>query len=238
VSITRSADNCGYVGLGVERLNPDQPADVKEAFNIAVSPKADGRDPNLWPALDGFRPAMEAYRAAMLALSARLHRLLALELGLEADFFDAHFTRPMSTLRLLRYPPVAQADAAPGCGAHTDYGNITLLAQDAVGGLEVRRRRGGWVAAPPIAGALVCNIGDCLMRWSNDVYVSTPHRVTRPTAQPRYSIAYFSDPDPDALVACLPGCSSASRPPRYAPIRAADYMRSRFDATYAYRLAN
>jgi isopenicillin N synthase-like dioxygenase len=75
------------------------------------------------------------------------------------------------------------------------------------------------------------------MRWSNDTYVSNPHRVVSPVEQERYSIAYFSDPDSDADIRCLPGCSSAANPPRYAPIAAAEYLRQRFEATYAYRRA-
>ncbi|WVM90868.1 2OG-Fe(II) oxygenase family protein [Halopseudomonas pachastrellae] len=76
-----------------------------------------------------------------------------------------------------------------GAGAHTDYGNVTLLATDKVAGLQVLTRQGQWIDAPHVEGAFVCNIGDCLMRWSNDTYVSTPHRV-RPPEQERYSIAF------------------------------------------------
>lgn len=70
-----------------------------------------------------------------------------------------------------------------GAGAHTDYGNVTLLATDGVAGLQVRRRDGTWFDAPALPGALICNIGDCLMRWTNDVYVSTPHRELKPAAE-------------------------------------------------------
>ena len=115
----------------------------------------------------------------------------------------------MATLRLLRYPGAARADDAIGAGTHTDYGNLTLLATDDVGGLEVRTRDGEWIEAPALPGAFVVNIGDCLMRWTNDVYVSTPHRVVNRSARERYSIAFFYDPNPDAEVAAIP---SASRP--------------------------
>jgi isopenicillin N synthase-like dioxygenase len=119
-----------------------------------------------------------------------------------------------------------------GAGAHTDYGSVTLLLTDDAGGLEVRRRDGVWIQAPPIPNTFVCNIGDCLMRWSNDIYVSTPHRVVSPPGRDRYSVAFFLDPNPDALIECLPGCSSAERPAKYPPILAADYLRQRLDATY------
>lgn len=109
-----------------------------------------------------------------------------------------------------------------------------MLATDTVGGLQIRRRDGVWIDAPHVPGALICNIGDCLMRWSKDVYVSTPHRVASPNAI-RYSIAFFLDANPDALVECLPSCQSAERPARYPPITSAQYLKSRLDATYASR---
>jgi isopenicillin N synthase-like dioxygenase len=120
-----------------------------------------------------------------------------------------------------------------GAGVHTDYGNVTLLATDAAGGLMVRDRSGQWLDAPVIPGAFVCNIGDCLMRWTNDIYVSTPHKVVTPPGRDRYSIAFFLDPDPDARVACLPTCTDATRPMKYPPVSAADFLRSRLEPTYA-----
>jgi len=107
-----------------------------------------------------------------------------------------------------------------------------LLATDDVAGLQVCTRDGNWIYAPSIAGAFICNIGDCLMRWANDVYASTPHRVWPPQRE-RFSIAFFLDPNPDALVCAIPSCVPQGESPRYAPIAAADYLRERFAATYA-----
>ena len=104
-----------------------------------------------------------------------------------------------------------RADGELGAGEHTDYGNVTLLATDEVGGLMVRDRVGHWLEAPVVPEAFVCNIGDCLMRWSNDTYVSTPHKVVSPPGKDRYSVAFFLDPNPDAVVACLPTCPNSSR---------------------------
>ena len=164
-----------------------------------------------------------------------LHRGFALDLGLESDFFESKLDKPNATLRLLHYPPVTSPppDGQLGAGAHTDYGNVTLLATDAVGGLMVRDRSGRWLDAPVVPGAFICNIGDCLMRWSNDVYVSTPHKVVSPLGADRYSVAFFLDPNPDAMVACLPTCTSADRPARYKPVTGADFLRSRLEPTYA-----
>lgn len=243
VSIARSGHNRGYVGRAVEALDPARGPDDKEAFNVGLDLAADDPDvlagrpfrgPNLWPDLPGFREALLRYYDAMLGLGVALHRAVAVDLGLEPGFFDDKFRRPLATLRLLRYP-ARPGGAAPtlGAGAHTDYGNLTLLATDAVGGLEVRRRDGAWIAAPPIPGTYVCNVGDCLMRWTDGVYASTPHRVVSPAGRARSSVAFFLDADPDAVVAALPGCVPAGEAPRYPPVTVADHLRSRLDAAYA-----
>jgi isopenicillin N synthase-like dioxygenase len=157
---------------------------------------------------------MLAYYDAVWKLGRRLHRAFAVDLGLPASFFEDKLDRPMATLRLLHYPPMPANPIAGqlGAGEHTDYGNLTLLATDGSGGLEVRTRAGDWIAAPTVEGALLCNIGDCLMRWTNDVYVSTPHRVVSRRGQERYSIAFFLDPTPRRWwPCCRPARSVAKR---------------------------
>jgi isopenicillin N synthase-like dioxygenase len=114
---------------------------------------------------------------------------------------------------------------------HTDYGNLTILATDGVAGLQVRTRSGAWLDAPHIPGAFVCNIGDCLMRWTNDVYISTPHRVAIPV-QDRYSVAFFLDPNPDARVEVLQACIAPGAASKYPPTTGANYLRERLTATY------
>jgi isopenicillin N synthase-like dioxygenase len=241
-----TAGNRGYIRLGAERLDPDKPPDLKEAFNIGLELAPDDpeliaarpfRAPNVWPAVDEFRAVMLDYFTRMWRLGVLLHRAFARDLGLAPDFFADRFRKPMATLRLLHYPPSGAPLAAGrlGAGAHTDYGNVTLLATDAVGGLMVRDRDGRWLDAPVIADAFVCNIGDCLMRWTNDIYVSTPHKVVSPPGRDRYSVAFFLDPDPDAIVACLPTCAGPDRPARYTPVTASDFLRSRLEPTYAKR---
>ena len=240
-AITRSRHNRGYVGIARESLNLEQ-ADLKEAFNIGLDlPASDAeviagkpfRGVNLWPQLPGFRDTAIQYFNAVWQVGLDLHLAIATDLGLPARYFANKFDRPMATLRLLHYPPrVANSEKHPGAGEHTDYGSLTILLTDDVGGLEVRRRDGTWVEAPPIPGTFVCNIGDCLMRWSNGTYVSTPHRVTSPLGRDRYSIAFFLDPNPEALIECLPGCTAPDEPPKYPPILAADYLTQRLVATY------
>jgi isopenicillin N synthase-like dioxygenase len=236
--------NRGYIRLGVERLDPTKPPDLKEAFNIGLELAPDDpeliagepfRAPNAWPAVAGFRAVMLDYFERMWRLGVLLHRAFARDLGLDPAFFADRFRKPMATLRLLHYPPtdMAPAEGQLGAGVHTDYGNVTLLATDAGGGLMVRDRDGRWHDAPVIPDAFVCNIGDCLMRWTNDTYVSTPHKVVSPPGRDRCSVAFFLDPDPDAIVACLPGCTGPGRPAKYPPVTAADFLRSRLEPTYA-----
>ncbi|MGA7808853.1 isopenicillin N synthase family dioxygenase [Bradyrhizobium sp.] len=243
-SFSGPGGNRGYIRLGGEALDPDKPADVKEAFNIGLEldpedPELKARAPfraaNLWPDMPGFRATMLDYFNQVWRLGRDLHRGFALDLGLAPDFFESRLDKPIATLRLLHYPPVTTplSDGQLGAGIHTDYGNVTLLATDAVGGLMVQDRSGRWLDAPVIQDAFVCNIGDCLMRWSNDVYVSTPHKVVSPPGKDRYSVAFFLDPNPDAIVACLPSCTSAERPAKYAPITGAEFLRSRLEPTYA-----
>jgi isopenicillin N synthase-like dioxygenase len=239
--IKRSPHNRGYVGIATESLNSTQ-ADQKEAFNIGLDllesdPEVIAGKPfrgvNQWPKTPGFRDTTLGYFNAVWRLSVDLHLAIAADLGLPPTFFADKFDRPMATLRLLHYPPRApNQDDLPGAGEHTDYGSLTILLNDKVGGLEVRRRDGAWIQAPPIPGAFICNIGDCLMRWSNDTYVSTPHRVTSPPGKDRYSIAFFLDPNPDAMIACLPGCEGPQQKAKYPPVLAADYLRQRLVATY------
>lgn len=241
LSIRRHGHNRGYVALGVEALDEKSAPDLKEAYNLVWDGEP-GRPPNVWPPIEGWRAQAQAYFDAALEVGRRLHRAFALDLGLEEDFFADKLDRPMATLRFLRYPPAAgTGSAAPltpeaaaaqaGAGAHTDYGNVTLLATDGVPGLQVRSRGGEWITAPHLPGAFMCNIGDCLMRWSNDVYVSTPHRVG-PPPRLRHSIAFFLDPNPDALVSALPGCVPAGESPRHPPVTAAEHLRQRLEATY------
>ena len=248
VSFSGPGGNRGYIRLGGETLDPGKPPDVKEAFNIGLElppddpemlARAPFRAANLWPEMPGFRDTMLDYFNRVWRLGRDLHRGFALDLGLAPDYFETRLDRPNATLRLLHYPQsvTPPAEGQLGAGVHTDYGNVTLLATDEVGGLMVQDRSGRWLDAPVIPDTFVCNIGDCLMRWSNDVYVSTPHKVVNP-GKDRYSVAFFLDPNPDAIVACLPTCVSADRPAKYAPITGAEFLRSRLEPTYAARKAN
>lgn len=159
--------------------------------------------PNLFPtAPAGLRLAVLQYMAALTDLGQRLMGGIALGLGLpESDFAD-HGTRdPLTLFRIFNYPPPASPDLW-GVGEHTDYGLLTILLQDDVGGLEVKSRS-GWVPAPPIPGTFVCNIGDMLDRMTRGVYRSTPHRVRNVSGRDRMSFPFFFDPNFSANVRAI-----------------------------------
>lgn len=193
--------------------------------------------PNLWPDLADFRAPVEAYERAMHTFCLRLLPAMALALGLPRHSFDAHFRQPTTFLRLLHYPPQAPdaPDDAFGSAPHTDYGFITILAQDRQGGLEVRRRDGTWLAAPPIPGTWVVNVADMLSRWTNGRWQSTPHRVKNLSGGDRYSCPYFFDMSMDSIVEVLPTCHDTAQPPRFPAVRYGDYLIERLDRNYDYR---
>jgi isopenicillin N synthase-like dioxygenase len=194
--------------------------------------------PNRWPDwLPGFRAAIDAYRIELERVSRAVIRLIAVALDLPADALDRHFARPTTFLRLLRYPPhpAEAGDDQFGSAPHTDYGIITLLAQDDSGGLQVRRRDGGWIDAAPLPGTFVLNVADMLARWTNDRFVSTPHRVVNRSGGDRYSLPFFFDTDMDAVIECLPTCTGPGNLPRYEPVRYGDYLMDRLNRNYDYR---
>jgi isopenicillin N synthase-like dioxygenase len=191
--------------------------------------------PNQWPEdLPLWRERLLAYFADVEALARRLMNGVALSLDLPWGYFDPYLAEHVSSLRLLHYPPHPSADPARevGCGAHTDWGAITVLAQDSVGGLEIQLPDGEWIAARPVPGAFIVNIGDMMQRWTNDLYVSTPHRVLNRSARDRYSAAFFFDPSYETRVECLPTCSGAERPARYAPITSGEHLAAMYRKTY------
>jgi isopenicillin N synthase-like dioxygenase len=228
VGIEHSPAYRGYARNGYEQFDQAHPADAKESFDI-------GPDQNLWPAdLPAFQPALQVYYDALYSLTIEIHRPIALDLGLGEHFFAPAFERAIAIARLLYYPPHPGTfdGTLHGAAPHTDYGNITFLAQDDAGGLELQTRDGAWIEIDPTPDAFVCNIGDCLMRWSNDVYVSNLHRVVNRSGRARFSVAFFGDPAADALVECLPSCTDDEHPPKYPPITYGEYLQRRLAAAY------
>jgi isopenicillin N synthase-like dioxygenase len=192
--------------------------------------------PNLWPeGAPQFRGAVSDYWRAMEALSARLMRIFALALDLDEDFFVERSKRHVTNMRINYYPAQDRPPEAGQlrAGAHSDYGAFTILkGENAPGGLEVLRRGGDWTGVPVIDEGFIINIGDLLMRWTNDKWVSTIHRVVNPPEEvrrrvDRMSIAYFFVPDHDIEVRCLETCMGAGNPSRYPPTTAGAHWRGK-----------
>lgn len=235
--------NRGYVGIQRERLNPNRPGDAKEAFNIGKencsADDALALTQNRWISdNEQFRETVLAFFDACAEAVDRVFRAFALALSLPESFIRDRHVDHEYILRLLHYPPMTQAPE-PGqirAGEHSDYGSVTLLFQDQVGGLEVQTANGDWISAPCIPNTVLINTGDLMERWSNGVFRSTRHRVGIPASdsepRSRYSIAFFCQPDYEAEIVCLETCQDADNPPRYAPISSGAYLLSRLQATY------
>ena len=227
----------GYESSGLQVLDDGSAPDLKESFRCGPDPGSEHAyfkrrlptyGPSQWPAdLPGFRAHTEAYAAAMASLGNRVLSLLALSLEQDLHFFASYYQCPMATVRLLKYPP-QPADARGnllGAGAHTDWGGITILVQDDIGGLEVRNVDGDWIAAPPLPGTFVVNLGEMLARWANQRYRSNMHRVRNNSAtRDRYSVAFFYDPEYTSRIECIPSCLGAGESPQDPPCTSGEHI--------------
>lgn len=227
-------ENFGFQGVGEEKLDPDKPADLKETFtmrNLLHASVAEER----WPD-SAFRNVSERFYEQAMGAAMKLQRLLARSLSVPDDFFEERHGGENVTLRMLHYPTFDAAQVhreQMGAGAHTDYGMLTLLWQDDVGGLQVRDEEGTWHDVPPHPGAVVINSGDMLERWSNGRYRSTWHRVLpRDPGRERFSIALFVDPDSDTVIEALPSCTNANNPPRFPRTTAGEHLQAKIEATH------
>jgi isopenicillin N synthase-like dioxygenase len=203
----------GYFPVGAE-LTAGQP-DLKEGLYFGAElgeedPRVRAGLPlhgrNLFPRqVPELRAAVLAYIDALTALSQAVLRGVALSLSLGADYFATGYTAsPTVLFRVFRYPAPPPGDGGWGVGEHSDYGLLTLLAQDATGGLQVRTPA-GWIDAPPLEGTFVGNIGDMLDRLTGGWYRSTPHRVRNASGRDRLSFPFFFDPAFTAEIPPLPG---------------------------------
>jgi len=253
IAIEASPYHRGYFAMGGENLDPEKQrddGDLKEGIKIGrdlptdhplVIARTPLHGPNQWPSdLPGWKDQMETCYAALERLGSQLMWAFALALNLPETYFDPMLKLPMATLGPLHYPPHAGdiSEAQLGAGAHTDFGCLTILSQDPVGGLQVRNSAGKWIDAPYIDGSFVVNVGDMMARWTNGIYASTVHRVINTSGRERYSMPFFFDPDFDADVSCLETCRSSDRPPRFPPTTGGQHLLDMIEATFDYRKAD
>ena len=244
VAMSVHGNNRGYFTIGEENLDPEKQkaGDLKEGFNIGrelFPGDPDLNTPlnglNAWPAdFPGFREAMLDLYNALHGLSRDLIHIFALSLDMPENHFDHMVDKPLATVRFLRYPPQLGpiSEEQLGCGAHTDFGCFTLLAQDGISGLQARNVAGEWIEIPAKTDCFVMNIGDMFQRWTNDLYISTLHRVINRNEKERYSIPFFFDPNADAKVEVLPSCVTPKNPARYAPTTGLRHILDRLSTGY------
>jgi isopenicillin N synthase-like dioxygenase len=217
------------------------PPDIQEAFGFGneradLAAKVDPVSakmyaPNIWPQRPGdFREVMVSYYDAMERLAQGVLGAMALALGLDESYFVDKFDRQASNCRIIRYPAVKETPL-PGqlrAGTHTDYGIMTFVrGDDTPGGLQVKHRSGDWIDLHIPAGDFACNIGDLMMRWSNDRWVSTLHRVAVPPPdskpQDRISLVFFTNPNPDATIECIEQCLKPGETAKYPPVTVSEH---------------
>lgn len=252
--------NRGYIATGHEKLAPLEDTagigdlrvtspDLKESMEIGKDGVASAL--NQWP--DHIDEEGQSFKRTMLSFSDTCNTLqmqimqaIALGMNLPEHFFDEYIDAGDNILRLLHYPPVPKDIfqrqlGQVRAGEHSDYGSITLLFQDARGGLQVRSPKGTFVDVTPIPDTIVVNAGDLLARWANDAITSTRHRVVEPPASvsagdekeypARYSVAYFCNPNMDQVIEALPGTYDEQEGRKYPGIKASDYLIQRLGAT-------
>ncbi len=237
----------GFIAIGEAKMYDNAKVDLKESFAWGLELPADDPDvaagkslmgPNNWPDfMPELRTALYHYYEAVLACGNDLLRAFAVGLGLHQTFFLEKYERPLARGSIIYYPtqPPDLGRSQFGVAPHTDYGCITIVWQDASGGLQVRNREGEWIAAPPIEGTFVINIGDLMARWTNGLFASTPHRVVNRSGRARHSMAVFFDPSFDAVVSCPESLHAVGGPARYEPVTCGAYVLSRFNDAFAYR---
>lgn len=250
--------NRGFGGLGTRTIgiteNKDLLPSLQEAYGIGKLDVPD--DPyfqteaassiftkNIWPdEPEDFKPALSAYYEEMDQLFTKMMRVFAVALELPDTFFESMLDRHGSTLRLIHYPAL-QSEPRPGelrSGAHTDTGTMTILhIDDTPSALQVLTRSGVWLDLNKIEGAFIINIGDLMMQWTNDKWMSNTHRVSNPPivnggSSRRLSIVYFCQMNYDTVVECLPNCCGPDNPSKYEPVRSGEYSAMR--AAQRYRL--
>ena len=234
----------GWLGFGGAKMGDKAKPDLKESF-IWGYQYDDGSLPddhqlrgvNKWPE---FLPSLQqnamSYFHQINELAKNLLTCFAMGLNLKENFFIRNCNAPLSRASLGYYPdqPKEMGEMQFGVSEHTDFGLLTILCQDSVGGLQIKGLDGQWFHAPPIDGTLIVNVADLLSRWTGGIYKSTPHRVVNSSGQERLSIVLAFDPDPETLI--NPGeIPEIEKNTNEEPITCGDYLIWRFNKAFSYR---
>jgi len=244
-------DNVGYLGLNGSmqkhsKVEVARKPNYNESFFCMRDRAPDDPDVlsgkpfrglNQWPeGLPGFREQVVAYTKAIESLGLKFLPIVARALDLPDGYLNKFFSPPQFSLRMLHYPIRDKNEEDQyGTGAHTDAGFLTFLAQKDIGGLQIRRTDGSWFDAPVLPGRFLVNTGDMMRRWTNDRFLSTPHRVMNVADVDRYSMAFFFSMNLDQVVECLPTCQGPDNPPKYDPITFLQYRTEFLNTNYFYR---
>ena len=230
----------GYIAINTSTDVNSKLADVKkpnqsESFMMMREDKSELPDvylsgPNQWPKLENFKEVLDKYTFNMTKLGRNLMRLALLSSGVRDLSVMQSLDTPTIWLRLLHYPPISKNSPSDlyGSAPHTDFGCLTILAQDEIGGLQVQTREGEWIDVPKLEGSFVVNVGDMLSRYTNGLLRSTPHRVINKSGKERFSCPFFFDPHTNAVVQPLKGTGK----PKFSPINFGEFLREELEASY------
>jgi len=226
----------GYTSFGKEHAKDSNAGDLKEFWHfgqiVTDANKAIYPDNIHVEELPEFlNVGLEAYKG--LENTGRfMLRAIALHLGLEENWFDAHIHEGNSILRPIHYPPItSEPKDAVRAGQHEDINLITLLIGASADGLEVLNKQNEWVAVTALPDHIVVNVGDMLERLTNNQLKSTTHRVVNPPREkwgtPRFSIPFFLHPRNEMKLDCLPSCIKEGEHAQYPPITAEEFLNQR-----------
>ena len=243
-SVKISENHRGWLAAGGAKMGDKQKTDLKESFIWGMQDVDNNtlmdhplRGQNQWP---NFMPelqtaAMDYFQRAH-EVAYYLMRGFALGLDLEENFFLRTTSRPLSRASFVYYPsqPPELGKDQFGVGPHTDFGMLTVLCQDSVGGLQVEDVNGEWIQAPPIENTLVVNVADLLARWTDGAYKSTPHRVVNSSGKERLSIVLAYDPNPETVIDAR-GIFGSDYNAREGQTTCGDYLNWRFKKAFSYR---
>jgi isopenicillin N synthase-like dioxygenase len=234
----------GWMGYGTAKMQDDIAPDLKESYlwgyqdeNGETPEDHQLRGQNQWPEnMADMEPKAMMYFEKVHEVANHLMQGFAIGLGLDENYFLKANDKPISRGSYVYYPPQEINNGVEqfGVGPHTDFGVLTVLCQDNVGGLQVESLDGEWIEAPPIEGTLIVNVGDLLGRWTEGAYRSTPHRVLNGSGRERLSLVMAFDPNPETIVDAR-GIFGNEHINKDEPITVGDYLIWRFNKAFSYR---